>query len=291
MEYLPAYVKILAYLFVVVYMLSIPLETTRGEIVTTLRDFRLMGYALLANLVIIPVVGVILARLLDLPLEIQTGFLMLALAPGGLFALQFTRVSQGNRVLAVGLLVVLTLVAIVVTPVLIRLFFSPAQTGKMPFAWLMLLLLLLAVVPLLLGRAWQQRAPATAPKLGRLLGVLSIVLFIIATIAAGKYKMLTLKSIGLGGIVAIIALTLCAWAVGWLLGGLEIRNRKVLAISTSMRNVGVCYSIAAHYFPGTDVVLPILAFSGISIPMNMLFALITGRMLRDTEVSTRPVEA
>jgi len=30
---------------------------------------------------------------------------------------------------------------------------------------------------------------------------------------------------------------------------------------------------------------------GISIPMNMLFALITGRMLRDTEVSARPVEA
>ena len=44
MEYLPAYVKILAYLFVMVYMLSIPLETPRGEIVATLRDFRLMGY-------------------------------------------------------------------------------------------------------------------------------------------------------------------------------------------------------------------------------------------------------
>jgi len=161
----------------------------------------------------------------------------------------------------------------------------------MPFAWLMLLLLLLAGVPLLVGRAWQQRMPAAAPKLGRLLGVLSIVLFIIATITAGKYKMPTLKSIGLGGIVAIIALILCAWAVGWLLGGPEIRNRKVLAIGTSMRNVGVCYAIAAHYLPGTDVVVPILAFSGISIPMNMLFALITGRMLRDTEASARPVEA
>ena len=243
MEYLPAYVKILAYLFVVVYMLSIPLETPRGEIVATLRDFRLMGYALLANLIIIPVLSVILARLFDLPLEIRTGFLMLALAPGGLFALQFARVSQGNRVLAVGLLVVLTMMAVVVTPVLISLLFPPAQAGKMPFAWLMILLLLLAVVPLLVGRAWQQRAPAAAPKLGRLLG------------------------------------------------GPEIRNRKVLAMSTSMRNVGVCYAITAHYFPGTDVVVPILAFSGISIPMNMLFALITGRMLRDTEVSTRPVEA
>jgi BASS family bile acid:Na+ symporter len=291
MEYLPAYVKILAYLFVVVYMLSVALETTRGEIVATLRDCRLMGYAVLANLLIIPVLGVILARVLDLPLDIRTGFLMLALAPGGLFALQFARVSQGNRVLAIGLLIVLTCVAVVVTPVLIGLFSPPAQAGKMPFAWLTLLLLLLAVVPLLVGRAWQQWAPTAAPKLGRLLGVLSIVLFIIATIAAGKYKMLTLTSIGLGGIVAIMALTLCAWAVGWLLGGPEISNRKVLAISTSMRNVGVCFSIAAHYFPGTDVVVPILAFSGISIPMNMLFALITGRMRRDTEASARPVEA
>jgi BASS family bile acid:Na+ symporter len=291
MEYLPAYVKILAYLFVVVYMLSVPLETTRGEIVATLRDFRLMGYALLANLIIIPVLSVILARLFDLPLEIRTGFLMLALAPGGLFALQFARVSKGNRVLAVGLLAVLTIVAVVVTPMLISLFFPPAQAGKMPFAWLMLLLLLLAVVPLLVGRAWQQRMPVAAPKLGRLLGVLSIVLFIIATITAGKYKMPTLKSIGLGGIVAIIALILCAWAVGWLLGGPEIRNRKVLAIGTSMRNVGVCYAIAAHYFPGSDVVVPIRAFSGISILMNMLFALLTGRMRRDTEVRTRPVEA
>ena len=47
----------------------------------------------------------------------------------------------------------------------------------------------------------------------------------------------------------------------------------------------------ANYFPGTAVVVPILAFSGISIPMNMLFALITGRTLRDPEPSARPVEA
>jgi len=291
MDNLPAYVKILSEVFVVVYMLSVALETTHGQIVATLRDCCLMGYALLANLIIVPVLGVIFTRLLDLPLEMRTGFLMLAFAPSGLFALQFARVSQGNRVLAVGLLVVLTIVAVVVTPVLIVLFFPPGQGGKMPFAWLMFLLLLLVVAPLLVGRVWQQRAPAAAPKLGRLLGVLSIVIFIIAALTAGKYKMPTLKSIGMDGIVAIIALILCAWAVGWLLGGPEISNRKVMAISTSMRHVGVCFPIAANYFHGTDVVVPILAFSGISIPMNMLFALITGRMLRDTEVSTRPVEA
>ena len=77
----------------------------------------------------------------------------------------------------------------------------------------------------------------------------------------------------------------------WLLGGTEASNRKVLAISTAMRHVGVCLRIAVLSFPGTAVLAPILALSGISIPMNMLFALITGRMRRDTEGSTRPVEA
>jgi hypothetical protein len=159
MEPLPASVKILSELFVVVYMLSVALGTTHGQIVATLRDFRLMGYALLANLIMVPVLGVILARYLDLPLEIRTGVLMLALAPGGLFALQCARVSQGNRVLAVGLLIVLSIVAVVGTPVLIGLFFPPAHAGKMPFAWLIPLLLLLIVAPLLVGRAF---APACA---------------------------------------------------------------------------------------------------------------------------------
>jgi hypothetical protein len=32
-EEIPAYINLLSYLFVVLYMLSVPLETTRGEIV------------------------------------------------------------------------------------------------------------------------------------------------------------------------------------------------------------------------------------------------------------------
>jgi len=67
-----------------------------------------------------------------------------------------------------------------------------------------------------------------------------------------------IKLMGTNGIEAIVLLILGAWAAGWLLGGPEIRNRKVLAISTSMRNVGVCLPIASSYFAGTEfrVLLP-----------------------------------
>jgi bile acid:Na+ symporter, BASS family len=290
LEEIPAYINMMSYLFVVVYMLSVPLETTSGEITKTLGDLNLMGRAFLANFVIIPILGIIIARFFELPPDIKTGFLLLAMAPGGLLALQFARVSKGNRVLAVALLFVFCLFAILITPALVLLFFHREGAGKLPFAWLIMMLLLLIIVPALVGRALQRLIPQHAPKLGLWLGRLSIVIFIIAAVMAGRYKSPAIKSMGANGIEAIVLLILGAWIVGWLLGGPEIRNRKVLAISSSMRNVGVCLPIATNYFAGTEVFIPMLAFSGIMIPMNMVFALATGRALRDPEKSGKAAQ-
>jgi bile acid:Na+ symporter, BASS family len=291
-EDIPAYINVLSYLFVAIYMFSVPLETTRGAIIKTLGDLNLIGRALLANFVIIPILGFLIARFLDLPPEIRTGFLLLAMAPGGLFALQFARVAKGNRVFAVALLFVFCLLAILITPLLVYLFFPRKGAGSLPFAWLIMMLLLLIMVPVVAGRALQILIPQHAPKLGLWLGRLSIVIFIIAAVTAGRYKSPAIKLMGTNGIEAIVLLILGAWAAGWLLGGPEIRNRKVLAISTSMRNVGVCLPIASSYFAGTDVPIPMLAFSGIMIPMNMVFAVVAGRMLRGKEeIAARVTES
>jgi BASS family bile acid:Na+ symporter len=288
---IPEYINMLSYLFVVLYMFSVPLETTRGEIMEHFKNFNLMRRALLANFVIIPILGFVIAYFLDLPPEIRTGLLLLAMAPGGLLALQFARVAKGNRVFAVALLFVFCLLAILITPLLVHLFFPREGAGRSPFGWLTVMLLLLVVAPLIVGRLLQKLIPEQAPMLGLWLGRLSIVIFIVAALMAGKYKTPAIKLMGMNGIAAIVLLILGAWAVGWLLGGPEIRNRKVLAISSSMRNVGVCVPIAASYFAGTEVTVPMLAFSGIMIPMNMVFALVLGRMLREKEEIARATDA
>ena len=130
MEEIPEYINLLSYLFIVVYMLSVPLETSSGEILQTLGNLKLMGRALLANFVIIPILGIFIARFFDLPTDIRTGFLLLAMAPGGLLALQFARVSKGNRVLAVALLFGFCLLAILITPALVLLFFPREGAGQ-----------------------------------------------------------------------------------------------------------------------------------------------------------------
>jgi BASS family bile acid:Na+ symporter len=148
---------------------------------------------------------------------------------------------------------------------------------------MIMMMLFLIILPAAVGRLLQTLIPGHAPKLGLWLGRLSIVVFIIAAVMAGQYKTPSIKLMGMYGIGAIVVLIGASWIVGWLLGGPEIKDRKVLAISSSMRNVGVCLPIASNYFSGTDVSIPMLAFSGLMIPMNMVFALATGRMLRDRE--------
>jgi bile acid:Na+ symporter, BASS family len=116
------------------------------------------------------------------------------------------------------------------------------------------------------------------------------VVFVIAAVKAGGYKSASIKLMGTYGVAAIVVLILASWIVGWLLGGPEIENRKVLAISSSMRNVGVCLPIANNYFSGTDVSTPMLAFSGLMIPMNMVFAFAVAWASRDATESTNPVK-
>jgi predicted Na+-dependent transporter len=59
-----------------------------------------------------------------------------------------------------------------------------------------------------------------------------------------------------------------------LFGGSEFQDRKVVAIGTSLRNAGICLAIAVNQFPTANHGATILAYIGISIPMNMLFSMI-----------------
>jgi hypothetical protein len=73
-ENFPTCINLLSYLFVVVYMFSVPLETTRGEIMRTFGDLNLMERAFLANFVIISIFGIVIGRFFDLPPMLEPAF-------------------------------------------------------------------------------------------------------------------------------------------------------------------------------------------------------------------------
>src|SRR6516225_1203711 len=93
--------KVVSALMLVSLMLGVGLQSDRAHLATVLKNYSLLGRALLANVVIVPFFGVILARTFQLDDYIATGFLLMAIAPGVPFvALAGGRKKGGSLSLA-----------------------------------------------------------------------------------------------------------------------------------------------------------------------------------------------
>ncbi|MEL6501516.1 MAG: Na+-dependent transporter [Cyanobacteria bacterium J06623_1] len=270
-------IQILIFLFLFTFLLSVALEKPKQEILTLMKS-SLMGRSLFANFILLPMLGLIFIWLFRLPPEISVGFLMVALAPGGMLGLHFARLAKGNLAYAVGLIFLLSLLSIVITPTLIYLIFPSIATADGIIVSLLGRLLFFIIPPLLAGLVIQHWLAMIATKLQKLSSFLSIVLYITLTVLTSSLKVLDTQALGWNGLAAIAVFIGMAWFVGWQLGGPELANRKVLAISTSMRNVPICLLIATSSGVSQNTESMMLGFSALLTPMNLIFAIAMNRI-------------
>jgi BASS family bile acid:Na+ symporter len=76
--------------FVAVVMFSIGLRTSGGDLLNIARERALLVRTLLANCVLIPVIGLLLVRIFPLSPDATIGIVLLAAIPGTPIALQFS---------------------------------------------------------------------------------------------------------------------------------------------------------------------------------------------------------
>ncbi|WP_323313350.1 bile acid:sodium symporter family protein [Anabaena cylindrica] len=283
-------IQIVVFLFLFTFLLSVALEESKQEILTLMKS-SLMGRSLLVNFILLPILGLILIWLFRLPPEISVGFLMVAFAPGGMLGLHFARVAKGNLAYVVGLIFLLSILSIVITPTLIYLVFPSIAPSDGFVMSLLGRLLFFIIPPFLVGQIVQHWLPPIAPKLQKLSSFLSIVFFITLTVLTSRLKVLDTQALSWNGLAAIAAFIGMSWFVGWQLGGPELANRKVLAISTSMRNVAICLLIATSSVVNQNIEATMLGFSALLTPMNLVFAISMSRIQPTTQRQVKQADA
>lgn len=268
------------YLFFVTMMLSIGLEVTGRQVVAALRDVSLMGRALLANLVLVPLLGLLLVRLLPLSADVAAGLLILAAAPGAPFAVQFTSKAKDAVAFAAALLFLLTLVALVVTPPLAGLLLQVDAPLRLPVWRVVGAFALYVLLPLLAGFALHRWAGGLAAAIRRPVALCAAVSFLAFIVLTFAVKSAATRTVGVPALVAMLGLVLGGMLIGWLLGGPATGIRHALATSTGMRNVMVALLIALNSFPDSDVDLAVIAFSALMVPPNLVFTIYQNRRAR-----------
>ncbi len=260
-------------LFVVAVMFAIGLRVSSGDLFSTLRNRRLLLRSLLANCVIVPALGFLLAALLPMDPDLKLGFLLLAAIPGTPVALQFTRTATGRLALAAGMTFLLTLVSLAITPLVLGVMPQAAAHHPKPLLSLLQTLVLYLAVPLWAGLILSRRAPRLTSRLVMPLNVVATVAFLVLMWETRDFRREAMRSMSLYPLAAIVLLIVLAMVVGWFLGGPDRESRRVLATSTSMRSVVICFYIARYWFPGTDVYLAPLVYLSLMVPINAVFTL------------------
>jgi len=237
------------------------LQVDRAHLLAVIKNARLLGGALIANFVLVPAFGWLLAKAFRLPPPIATGFLLMAIAPGVPFVLVQVRKKGGSLGLAVALALFLPLLSIVTVPITAALLLPTEAEAQLPLGRFVMTLLLFQVVPLLLGIVVGGRAPGVAQRFGRplqivfLLAVVTLLVLLFPTIV---------RDVGLiygsGGMLAALCLVVLSAITGWLLGGPASEERRVLAIGTGLRNIGLAALISTSSFTDSDVAAMVIAY-------------------------------
>jgi bile acid:Na+ symporter, BASS family len=264
--------KIVSIVMLVSIMLNAGLQIDRERLLAALKDYGLLARALLANFIIVPLLGVLLVRVFNLSAGVAVGFLLMAIAPGVPFLVRAAgRQPGGSLAFAAELAFVMPALSILTIPITSRFIFPPEIVANIPFGTLLVTLVGFQLVPLLVGLLIAYRAPALATKLQRpftlvfFVAVVALLVFLGPTIVKGVASIY-----GSHGMWAMLVLVLLSLGTGYVLGGPRIEYRRTLSIATALRNIGTCAVIATSSFGHTLVAATVLTYFIVQFVVSLI---------------------
>ncbi len=267
--------------FVLASMLSMGFSLTVPQIITPLRDVRLVLIALAVNFIAVPLLAYLIDLVLSLDESLFIGLILIATAAGAPFLPKLAEVAKGDVAFSVGLMVLLMVVTVVYMPIALPLLLEGVEINAWEIASSLIFLMIL---PLAIGLFFKWRYEGVADTLSPLLGQVSsvaIALLVVAGVIANWSAIVGL--IGTRGIVAAVVLIIGGLVIGYVSGGSQSGTRSVMGLGTGQRNLSAAMVVAAQNFSDDpDVLAFIIAAAIIGLVLLMLTAGELGRRVEES---------
>ena len=269
-----SYVNIL--LGIVMFGMGMTLKLADFKVVFTKPKAVIVG--ILAQFVIMPVLAFLLTMVFQLPPELAVGVILVGSCPGGTSSNVMTYLAKGDVALSVGMTACTTVMAPIVTPLLVLLF--AGQTVDVNVVDMFLSIVQVVLVPIALGfliNYFFEKAAQAASAVLPLVSVIGISLIIMAVVAANQAKLLTV-----------------GYALGYLTGRalrLSKAQMRTLSIEVGMQNSGLATSLATVHFAAMPLAaVPGAVFSVWHNISGAVYANILARSAGKDAVETDEVE-
>jgi len=258
---------------VILLMIGVGLNTSFSNVIEAVRQFGAVLRGVLANFLITPLIIYLVLLVLPLPTDIKIGIMLMAAAPIAPMAPQFVAGARGDVAYGIGLMVVVALLSVVLTPLILGLALPESEIGvALDPKQIVKILVIVQLIPVGIGLAVRQQRPYWADRLLKIvpgIGQIGLAIGVCLLLVLQSDRIL---SISLGAYpVLLLLVVLCLFVGDWILAGAPEARRRALAVSTAIRNIPLAVLIANSSFPDSTVMPVALVFSVFTMILSVLY--------------------
>ena len=240
------------------------------------KDF-LVGF--ICQLVLLPIIALSLALLLNLPVELAVGLMLIACAPGGVTSNVLTKFANGDVALSITLTAVVSLISIISVPFIMFTsidFFEIGIVKEISMTGIALKMFLVVTVPVIIGMLIKHFAKNFVDKQASLIQKISVILFMLvfAAIYIEEWDNI-ISYIVNAGLVALL-LNISMMIIGFYIAkyfASGVAQQRCISIECGLQNGTLALFVGTQIFGEniTTFIVPTAAYALIMMITSIFF--------------------
>ncbi len=230
---------------------------------------------LISQLIVLPLIGFVIVKIIPMPNFIAVGLLILTLCPGGVTSNMISYFAKGDVALSVTLTALSSTITVFTIPIFtnlaLRYFIGTTSAVVLPISTTMLQIFVLTLIPIGLGMLIKQLFPELARRLEKATNKIAIafLILIISALIIREWSRLPgfIAQVGIGVVLLNISAMLTGFYIGKLFN-LSMPQRISIAIEVGFQNGTLAIAVTAGLLNNPDMAIPAAIYS--------LFMYITG---------------
>ena len=264
-----------------IIMLGLGFGLTINDFLRVIKNFKDFIVGFIFQIILLPIIAFILIKILNTPLEIAIGVMVIAAAPGGVVSNILTMFAKGDVALSISLTAIISLVSIISVPFVV---FTSAKllsfsdfNSDISMINISLKMFVMVTLPVVLGMIVRKLAPEFIERNFILFQRISLICFIFIFVAiyiseGGKIVNWIVR----GGTVALL-LNLSMMFIGYYFAKFfvsGIKQRKCISLECGLQNGALAVFVGTQLFDNIVYLVPTAAYSLIMFITSIIFVLI-----------------
>tara|TARA_B100001778_G_scaffold168366_1_gene138433 strand:- start:194 stop:1042 length:849 start_codon:yes stop_codon:yes gene_type:complete len=235
------------------------------RVINNPKDF-IIGF--ICQLLLLPIVAYILILILNLPVEIALGIMIIAAAPGGVTTNVMTKFANGDVALSISLTAIISLISIISVPFIVLksadLLGVTNISADITMTAITLKMALVVTVPVILGMIIRKFADnlisSNLSIINKITTALFIIVFAAIWIEERENIFNYLKQAGFAVLVLNVVMMILAYYIAKFFAT-GMKQRKCIAIECGLQNGTLAVFVATQMFNDITYMIPTAAYA------------------------------